>query len=99
MLKFLCSEVEELRKDFSFEFSKRYIYKRQKEEKPMSMTRREICSLLPAALFPALIRIEGSGTQDRSLPSASYPFEKLPILTPTNAQTRAALKATLSTAE
>jgi len=99
MLKFLCSEVEELRKDFSFEFPKRYIYKRQKEEKPMSMTRREICTLLPAALFPAIIRIEGSGTQDSSLPSAMYPFEKLPIRTPNNAEIRDVLKGKLATGE
>src|SRR3989442_10863317 len=80
MLKILCSEVEELRKDFLFEFPQRCIYKRQKEEKPMSMTRREICTFLPAALFPAIIRIEGSGTQDSSLPSAMHPFDKPEIM-------------------
>src|SRR2546427_5056675 len=65
----------------------------------MSMTRREICSLLPAALFPALVRIEGSGTQDSSLPSAMYAFEKLPIRTPNNAQIRDVLKGKLATGE
>src|SRR6266702_3021920 len=99
MLKILCSEVEGLLKDFWFEFPQRFIYKRQKEEKPMTMTRREICTLLPAALFPAIIRIEGSGTQDSSLPSAMYPFEKLPIRTPNNAEIRDVLKGKLATGE
>ncbi len=65
----------------------------------MTMTRREICTLLPAALFPAIIRIEGSGTQDSSLPSAMYPFEKLPIRTPNNAEIRDVLKGKLATGE
>ena len=65
----------------------------------MSITRREMCLLLPATLFPAVMRPEGMAAQDRSMPSAMYPFEKLPIRTPNNAQIRDVLKGKLATGE
>jgi len=65
----------------------------------MSITRREMCLLLPATLFPAVMRPEGMAAQDGSMPSAMYPFEKLPIRTPNNAQIRDVLKGKLATGE
>jgi len=65
----------------------------------MSVTRRELCSLIPAMLLPALLPAEASAEQDTSLPSAMYPFEKLPVRTPSNAEIRAVLKGKLATGE
>jgi len=65
----------------------------------MSITRRDLCLLLPATLFPAVLRPEGVGAQEGSMPSAMYPFEKLPIRTPNNAQIRDVLKGKLATGE
>jgi len=65
----------------------------------MSITRREMCLLLPATLFPAVMRPEGMAAQDGSMPSAMYPFEKLPIRRPNNAQIRDVLKGKLATGE
>jgi mannose-6-phosphate isomerase-like protein (cupin superfamily) len=80
------------------EFTERCICELQKE-KYMSITRREMCLLLPAALFPAVMRPEGMAAQEESMPSAMYPFEKLPIRTPNNAQIRDVLKGKLATGE
>ena len=63
----------------------------------MSITRREMCLLLPAALVPAVMRPEGMAAQEESMPSAVYPFERLPIRTPNNAQIRDVLKGKLAT--
>ena len=65
----------------------------------MSITRREMCLLLPATLFPAVMRPEGMAAQDGSMPSAMYPFEKLPIRTPNKAEIRDVLKGKLATGE
>jgi len=65
----------------------------------MSITRREMCLLLPAALVPAVMRPEGMAAQEESMPSAMYAFEKLPIRTPNNAQIRDVLKGKLATGE
>jgi len=65
----------------------------------MSITRREMCLLLPAALFPAVMRPEGMAAQEGSMPSAMYPFEKLPIRTPNKAEIRDVLKGKLATGE
>jgi quercetin dioxygenase-like cupin family protein len=80
------------------DFTERYICELQKE-KYMSITRREMCLLLPAALFPPVMRPEGMAAQEQSMPSAMYPFEKLPIRTPNNAQIRDVLKGKLATGE
>jgi len=65
----------------------------------MFITRRDMCLLLPAVLFPAVIRPEDVAAQEGSMPSAMYPFEKLPIRTPKNAQIRDVLKGKLATGE
>lgn len=65
----------------------------------MSVTRRELCSMLPAVLIPAILPSETSAQQDVSMPSAMYPFEKLPVRTPNNAQIRNVLKGQLATGE
>ena len=65
----------------------------------MSITRREVCLLLPGALFSAVMRPEGMAAQDGSMPSAMYPFEKLPIRTPNKAEIRDVLKGKLATGE
>lgn len=67
----------------------------------MSMTRREMCFLLPAAILPAEFHLEGPDAQDSSLPSAGYPFDKLPVHNNSNngSQRRDVLKGKLATGE
>jgi quercetin dioxygenase-like cupin family protein len=65
----------------------------------MSMTRRELCSMLPAVLIPAILQPEVSTAEESSMPSAVFPFEKLPIQTSNNAQIRDVLKGKLATGE
>ncbi len=65
----------------------------------MFIKRRDMCLLLPAVFFPAVMRPEGMAAQEGSMPSAMYPFEKLPIRTPNNAQIRDVLKGKLATGE
>ena len=67
----------------------------------MTMTRREMCMLLPAAMLPAAgAPLAEAGEQDNSLPSASYPFEKLVVKTmPSGAQRRDILAGKLATGE
>jgi quercetin dioxygenase-like cupin family protein len=65
----------------------------------MSVTRRELCSMLPAVLIPAILPSTASAQQDVAMPSAMYPFEKLPVRTPNNAQIRDVLKGKLATGE
>jgi quercetin dioxygenase-like cupin family protein len=65
----------------------------------MSATRREIFSMLPAALIPLILRPVVSAAQDAPLPSATYPFEKLPIRNANNMQVRSVLKGKLATGE
>ncbi len=65
----------------------------------MSITRREMCFLLPAALFPAALELEASTPQDSALPSAMYPFDKLATRVSNNAEIRQILKGRLATGE
>jgi mannose-6-phosphate isomerase-like protein (cupin superfamily) len=65
----------------------------------MSTTRRELFFKLPAILMPALLPFETSAEQDTAMPSTMYPFEKLPIRMPNNAQIRDVLKGKLATGE
>ncbi len=65
----------------------------------MSMTRRELCSILPAALIPAIHASGSSAGQDISLLSALYPFEKLAVRTEGSAEYRNVLKGKLATGE
>ena len=67
----------------------------------MTMTRREMCLLLPAAMLPAAAAplLEAS-EQDTSLPSGSYAFDKLTVHTaPSGVQSRAIFKGKLATGE
>jgi len=61
----------------------------------MSVTRRELFSMLPVALVPAILlpeesagreMSEESAAQENAMPSAVYPFEKLPVRAPNGAQ-------------
>jgi mannose-6-phosphate isomerase-like protein (cupin superfamily) len=64
------------------------------------MTRRELCILLPAAILPAALPLEAQTMQDNALPSAGYPFDKLPVKTsPSNTQIRHVLAGKLATGE
>lgn len=65
----------------------------------MSTTRRDFCSLFPAMLIPAILPAEASTEKDKAMPSTMYPFEKLPVRTPNNAQIRDVLKGKLATGE
>src|SRR5271168_4010317 len=65
----------------------------------MHVTRRELCSMLPATLIPALLPLGAAAQQDAAIPSAMYPFEKLPVRTPSNAEIRHVLKGKLATGE
>jgi len=55
--------------------------------------------MLPAVLIPAILPSGASAAQDDSMPSAVYPFEKLPVRTPNGAEIRAVLKGKLATGE
>ena len=68
----------------------------------MPVTRRELCSMLPAALLPAILPSSVSADQDSSMPSQMFPFDKLAVQTPngaTGAQLRHVLKGKLATGE
>jgi len=65
----------------------------------MSVTRRELFSMLPVVLIPAILQPEDSKAQENPMPSATYPFEKLSVRTPNNAQIRDVLKGKLATGE
>ena len=64
----------------------------------MSLTRREMCLLFPSAVLPALLAANQS-EQEPSLPTAMYPFDRLPVHTSSTAVTRAVLKGKLATGE
>ena len=69
-------------------------------EDPMKMTRREVCSLLPAGMLPVFVPIAEAGEQGDALPSGGHAFETLTVhTTPSGAQTREALKGKLATGE
>lgn len=65
----------------------------------MLMNRREMCFLLPSALLPTFAGHEASVAQDASLPSAAFPFEKLPMRLSNNPEIRHVLKGKLATGE
>jgi mannose-6-phosphate isomerase-like protein (cupin superfamily) len=71
------------------------------EELAMTITRREMCLLLPAAMLPVgLAQAAEAGEQGDSLASGGYAFETLTVhTTPSGAQTREALKGKLATGE
>lgn len=65
----------------------------------MSATRRELFSLLPAMLVPSLLPLEVSAQEDKSMPSAMYPFEKLPVHVSNGTESRHVVKGKLATGE
>jgi mannose-6-phosphate isomerase-like protein (cupin superfamily) len=66
----------------------------------MSVTRRELCAALPAVLIPSLFRVTEAADDDKGLPSATFPFEKLtPHKAATGAEIRGVLKGKLATGE
>jgi len=65
----------------------------------MSLTRRDLCSMIPAVVIPAILPFEASAQQDSALPSAMYPFERLPVQTTNDVQFREVLKGKLATGE
>src|SRR5712672_548285 len=65
----------------------------------MAVTRRELCSMLPAVLIPAILPAEAIAEQEKGMPSAMFPFEKMTVRTPNNAQIRDVLKGKLATGE
>ena len=67
-------------------------------EVSMALTRREACGLIPV-LATAGIGVSYSATQDDSLPSATFPFENMPMQNSDHAQFRQILKGKLATGE
>ena len=76
----------------------------------MLLNRREMCSLFPAAFLPIVDGVAASATQDvdpdqvavaqeAGLPSATYPWENLPVRATNSAQVRHILKGKLATGE
>jgi mannose-6-phosphate isomerase-like protein (cupin superfamily) len=65
----------------------------------MSATRRELFSIFPALLIPALLPLEASAQEDKALPSAMYTFDKLPVHTSNGVEGRHVLKGKLATGE
>jgi len=65
----------------------------------MCLTRREMCLSLPAALLASWVQAEAQNEHQDSLPSAIYPFDKLPIRTAHGAEIRGVLKGKLTTGE
>ena len=64
----------------------------------MSLTRREICSLIPA-LVVAGTAAPVFAAQDDPLPSATFAFESLPVQDLEHAQVRKIMKGRLATGE
>ena len=64
----------------------------------MTITRREMCSMIPG-LLPAAAALDAFAEADTSLPSADYPYDKLPVHTFNQAEIRPVLKGKLATGE
>ena len=65
----------------------------------MTMTRRDMCFLLPAALLPSTVSPKLFPADDTALPSATYPFDKLAARTANHAEIRPVLTGKLATGE
>lgn len=66
----------------------------------MSLTRREMCLLVPSALLTSLVtKAEPQSESSADLPSAMFPYDKLPLHTSNTAAIRSVLKGKLATAE
>ena len=64
----------------------------------MSLTRREVCSLIPT-LVAAASALPAFAEQDDSLPSATFAFETMPVQDSGHAQIRNILKGKIATGE
>jgi mannose-6-phosphate isomerase-like protein (cupin superfamily) len=64
----------------------------------MSITRREICKLLPA-LLPIAPGLSAMAAQDEALPSAAFEFDKLPVNAHDHAEFRHIMQGKLVTGE
>lgn len=66
----------------------------------MSLTRREMCLLIPSVLLPSLVpKAEPQSGQSDDLPSAMFPFDKMPLHTSSTSAIRPVLKGKLATGE
>lgn len=66
----------------------------------MSLTRRELCLFIPSALLPAIVpKVEPQLEQSGDLPSATFPFDKLPMHASDTAAIRSVMKGKLATGE
>lgn len=66
----------------------------------MSLTRRELCLLSPCALLTSLVaKAELQSESSGDLPSAMFPYDKLPLHTSDTAAIRSVLKGKLATGE
>src|SRR3984885_72065 len=65
----------------------------------MSLSRRQLCQMLPAAMLPVSAIAENLSAQDGSLPSVTWTFDQLPVEATKDGQFRAVLKGKLATAE
>lgn len=64
----------------------------------MSVTRRELCCLLPA-LLPVAMELPALAAADESLPSATFAYDKMPVQSLDHAEMRSIMKGTLATGE
>jgi len=64
----------------------------------MTINRRDMCFVL-SGLLPIATGMEAFAVEDSSLPSATFPFDQLPINLANNAQIRPVLKGKLDTGE
>ena len=64
----------------------------------MTTTRRELCVLIPG-LLTASTALKAFAAEGTALPSADYPFDKLPVQTLGHAEMRRVLKGRLATGE
>ena len=66
----------------------------------MSLSRREICLLIPPALFTSLVtEAEPQSDPSADVPSAMFPFDKMSLHTSSTSAIRSVLKGKLATGE
>lgn len=66
----------------------------------MSLTRREMCLLVPSALLtPLVTKAKPQSESSGDLPSAMFPYDRLPLHTSSTAAIRSVLKGKLATGE
>ena len=65
----------------------------------MSISRRDLCAMLPATLFPSILPAQAAASDLNVLPSAMYPFEKLTPRKSATTEIRSVLKGHLLTSE